>query len=298
MWAATDSLLRVANLNNPAGRLLYWLEAANNLDHGVSAMAQWCRVFDLDSDNAVDRVECLLRAAMLMRLAQRVRADAEALPKDLHAGRAIESLTEIERALDQLTIMPGNNLGSLFTQIQGTGWQSLRWLDDVFAERSLEQAIDPEEIQKHLTSVRGLIDDVLHDQELEVALKQYILARLRDIEKALIDSFVTGADGLKVAVSAPLGDVQMNPDWWDRISKTKWSPRIAGVWMAIVTTLGAAGGVPALLPGGDPAPVVVTNQTTVQIENNATVINPEPEQADVVDAEIVDEPEGPPDDPG
>jgi hypothetical protein len=30
--------------------------------------------------------------------------------------------------------------------------------------------------------------------------------RLRDIEKAPIDSFSTGADGLKVAVTAPLCD--------------------------------------------------------------------------------------------
>jgi hypothetical protein len=136
-----------------------------------------------------------------------------------------------------------------------------------------------------------LIVDVLGDNELDPDLKRYIIARLRDVERALADTSITGVVDVELAVNSMMGAVQREPDTWDRIAKTKWAPQIGAAWMAIVTTLGGIGAVPGLLPGGE-APPTEVNQTVIITDGS-----PGQRDGEVVDAEIVED-DGPPSEHG
>jgi hypothetical protein len=290
----------VANLNNPAGRLIYWLELGQKRAMGNSAMAEWCAVFGLNQSDPFERAECTRRGTMLMALAREVRREAEQLPEGFHPDVMLTNFNEIESALDQFTVLPTIQMQGMYGQIQGTGWQSLKWLDAILSSHRPEQVIEHDSIQGHIEQVRDLIDSVLADVELGGDLKRYIVARLRDVEKALTDALIIGAPGLELAANSLFGASRRERDWWDRIAQTKWGPRIGAAWMAIVTTLGAAGGLPALMPGRDAAPQLDFHQT-IKVE----VEDPDSSAADrktgdhpdeVVEGELVDEDE--PADPG
>jgi len=250
-----------------------------------SAMGEWCAVFGLDPSKVGDRAECTRRGMMLAGLAQATRREAEQLPEMFHPAVMLANFHEVESALDQFTILPSIGLQQMYAQMQGTAWQALKMLDAMLSTHRPEAVVEHADIKEHVAKVRELIDEILADDDLDEALKRYIVARLRDIEDALTDALITGAGSVELAVNATIGAAQMDRDWWDRIAHTKWAPRIANVWMAIVTTLGAAGGVPALMPGDDALPVI---EQTVQVDTDVTV---NVEDEDIHYAEIVEEDE-------
>jgi hypothetical protein len=281
----------VANLNNPAGRLLFWLELGKQRPQGNSAMGEWCAVFGLDQSSPAERAECTRRGTMLARLARDVRREAEQLPDHFHPAMLLSAFPEVEGALDQFTVLPNVTMAQMYSLIQGTGWQSLQYLDAMLSTHRPETVVEHDAIRGHIESVRALVDDILADDDLDAAVKRYVVARLRDVEEALTDALIVGVDGVELAVNATIGSAQMDRDWWDRIAKTKWAPRIGAVWMAMVTSLGAVGGVPALMPGDEPQPPAIVQ--TVEVDTNTDVtLNVEDE--DIHDAEVVDEDKGGP----
>ena len=164
--------------------------------------------------------------------------------------------------------------------ITGTGWQSLKLLGSILDGEAPHPSVDSTRVLQHLTDTRSLMDEVASDSSLASDLRTYILDRLREVEDALIDATIKGTPAVERARNALWGTRAYEPDWWDRISQTKWAPRIGIVWAAIVTTLGATGGVPALMPGVDLPP---------QIENTVIVQQSDNAQNDVVDGEIIED---------
>jgi hypothetical protein len=268
---------------------MYWLQQGNERNKQNSAMAEWCAVFDLNSDQKTDRGECTRRGAQLIRLARDVRREAEQLPEHFHPDLLLEHFPEVEDALDVFTALPNMRLEDMYARIHGTGWQSLKLLDALLSANRPEIVVEHDAINDLREQVRALIDDILGDQELDASLKRYMIARLRDIEDALTDALITGIDGVALAAHATYGAARLDRDWWDRIERTKWAPRIAGIWMTLMTTLGGVGAVLALMPGDEPQPAITQ-------ETNTTIVIESPEDGDdVVDAEVVEE--TPPSDP-
>jgi len=111
-------------LNNPAGRLLYWLELGDQRQKQQSAMAEWCAVFGLDSSVPADRAECTRRGTMLAGLARSVRREAEQLDEMFHPAVMLEHFHEVESALDQFTILPSIGLEQMYAQMKGTASSS------------------------------------------------------------------------------------------------------------------------------------------------------------------------------
>jgi len=256
-------------LNNSAGRLLYWLELGDQRQKQQSAMAEWCAVFGLDSSVPADRAECTRRGTMLAGLARSVRREAEQLDEVFHPAVMLEHFHEVESALDQFTILPSIGLEQMYAQMKGTAWQSLRMLDAIFSTQSSEPIVEPDTIRDHIQKVRDLIDLIIADDELDAALKRYVVSRLRDVESTLTDGLITGAPGVELAVNSLLGAAHRDRDLWDRVAHTKWGPRIGAAWMALVTTLGGVGAVPVLMPGEERQPPAIHN--TVEVDVDLTV---------------------------
>lgn len=275
-------------MNNPAGLILYWLELGSRTVANKSAMVEWCSVFQLDSAKVADRAECARRGLLLTALATEVRRDAALLPDYIPADMMLEHFNQVETVLDHFTLLPGTNIANMFAPLKETGWHSLKMLDRVLSQQSTRPAVERMVLDEHISKVRTLISDIASDETLEPDLRRYIIDRLRDVERALTDALINGAAGLEVAVNGLHGAHERERDLWERIAHTKWAPRIGAMWMALVTTLGAAGGLPALMPGSDTPP---PHQTVVVIpfQHQPQITSPDHGDHDVFDAELVDD---------
>jgi hypothetical protein len=242
-------------------------------------MAEWCAVWGLNHGVIKDRFEATRRGTLLMGLAASIRREAAELPDGFHPDLLLKNFVEVEALLDQFTILPATTMQQMYEQMKGTGWQCLELMDAMLSSHRPERAIERDKLREHLEQVRALIDGILQDPDLPADLKRYIVQRLRDVEQALVDAAIHGVASVELAASSLLGASQLDRDWWDRVAQTRWAPRIGAVWMAIVTTLGAAGGIPALMPGSQ-APVVEQSVTV-----NVTVEDDD----DVVDAEVIED---------
>ncbi|MGY0535943.1 hypothetical protein ACW14X_00395 [Nocardioides sp. YJ-D4] len=280
----------MANLNNPAGRLLYWLELGDQRPKGESAMGQWCVVFGLDASKVGDRAECARRGTMLAALGQAARREAEQLPEMFQPAVMLTHFNEVESALDQFTILPSTTMQQMFAQMQGTGWQSLRMLDAILSTQRPEHVIDEGTKESLIEQVRSLIDEVTDDSDLALDLKQFILRRLEEVERALRETLLTGTYPVEQATDALIGAMRRRPDMWDRIAQTKWAPRLGKIAGALCLALGSAGGLPALMPGDAPQPPAI--HTTVEIDTDVTEIVPEPKDEDIHEAEILEDEDG------
>lgn len=281
----------MTNLTNPAVRLEFWLKQAEDYARRVREEVKrnsrnrvapskiidvWALIWGLDPEDTAERTECYRRAMAMIEAAQQVRRTVQSSRNGL-APLALKHFEEVERALEGFMSMPSGQIIHMMDHIQGTGWHSLELTASIINSEAPDPTVDPERVAAHLTEVRDLIDEVAKDSNLAIDLRTYILRRLREVEDALIEATVNGAPALEMATNAMFGASRRQPDVWDRIADTKWAPRIAAVWMAMMTTLGAAGGAPALMPGGDEQPQ--------QLEQNVVIVN----DAVIVDGEIVDE---------
>lgn len=275
-------------MNNPAGQILYWLELGAARTRNLNAMSEWCAVFQLDPNHAPDRAECVRRGLLLTARAVEVRREAALLPDNIPADMMLEHFGQVEAVLENFTLLPSLNIANMFGSLRDTGWHSLKMLDRVLSQQSTRPAIDPDTVREHLAELRALISDIATDETLSTDLRRYILDRLHDVERALTDALVNGSRGLEVAINGLHGAHERERDLWDRVAQTKWAPRIGAIWMALVTTLSAAGGIPALMPGGD-APPQQQTVLVIPFQHTPKDASPEHKDDDIVDAELVDD---------
>lgn len=280
-------------MSNPAALLHNWLERALPYAHQAEVDARsrqasalrfvedvWRDLWDLDADLPTNSVEYLRRSMAMIETGQQVRLRAERSGTSF-ARVALEHFHEVESALSCLMI-PRFKIVEQMGRMKATSWQSLRFLSSVFeAENGAEPDVDLASIDQHLSEVQDLIRSVLADDSLAGDLKTFLLDRLDEVHDALIDATVQGASAVRRARDSLYGSRHLDRDYWDRIAQTKWAPRVGKMWAALLMTLGAAGGLPALLPNDEPKPI----QSTVVV-----VSGDKPESDDVVDAELVDNP--------
>lgn len=265
-----------------------WLIVLRGRQHGSAVLHEWCDIFDLDPESPEDIAECMRRGALLMHMAQMAKAEVSTLPHEMAPDIMLASFGQVEQCLNMFSGLMGRNVAQFLEPLKDTGWQSLEMMDAVLARRSTQVVVEQDQVRDYLSQVRDLIDAVLSDDDLDADLKRYIIERLREVERAIQDALITGAPDLERAVTTLLGSVQRRPDMWDRIGKSKYGRRIAGVYAAICMGLSAVGGFPALMPGDEP-PII--EQTTIVNVEQQTMVQADPD-SDVVDGEIVDEAAG------
>jgi hypothetical protein len=191
-------------MNNPAGRLLYWLEHARKQPQQESALAGWCRVWDLDQSTQIGKAEAARRGTEMILLGVETRRMAGESTNPI-APVAMEPFPKVERTLEYFTILPRCRLDEMLNLMGEDGWHSLKTLDAMFSHDSPEPTLTDEDQESLLDQTRTLVDQVLADDMLGARDKKFIVARLRDVEKALIDAQLTGGAEVERAMDGLMG---------------------------------------------------------------------------------------------
>lgn len=213
-----------AVVNNPAGRLRYWLEIGQQrrlqVDQVVaqsSAQNQppampvnlyetWCDIWGIDPVQPQTRLEYIRRGVGLIDAAAEARALAEALPEEIYmVEHALEHFNQIEDALTFFTSINDTSFPTMFTNIRETGWKSLKMMDDLLARESPGPSLTVEESADLRKMAQDLIDALMADTVLDAQLRMDLIQKVRDVDEALIKAAVLGTTVIVDSANTLLG---------------------------------------------------------------------------------------------
>lgn len=277
-------------MDNPAGRLRYWIDQLQSWqNHNDAIVVAACSLLGLDQNTVEGRVATMRLGAMLADLCFEVRKEVAQLPKYMHPDLLLSDFPQIEAAVDDFTLARQQPVHGMLSKINPAGHRGLEMLDAYLHTQRPQPWIEDDVRQSLIDHVRRLIDDVTDADDLDRETKDFVLLRLIEVERGLREALLTGTPGIERATDSLIGAMHRRPDMWDRVSSTKWGPRIAKLAGALVLTIGSVGGLPALMPGDQPQPGV-TNIVQIHVENSTQIDGvPQAEDDDVVNAELVEE---------
>jgi hypothetical protein len=279
----------VANLNNPAGRLRYWFDEAQQRDRQADALAVWAEVLTLDISTVRGRLDVFQAGAALMDLAEEVRAGMAELPAHFHAAALMADFDEVDRTLSNFFSVNGMTLERFFSQLQATGRRSLEYADLHLSTQRAEVFLDDSGRDDLLDQIRAVIDAVMNDKDLKADTRLFVIGRLRSVEGAVTKARLNGIAQMEAANDSLIGGILRHADLGVAWFKSDTGKRVAGLVVMIAGALGLNTDHLAL-PGLNDHPAIEA-PATPGVEVNITVN--EGDEEPVVDAEIVeDENEG------
>ena len=284
----------MANLNNPAGRLRYWLEdLAGSAPGGNAILVAWQQILgfhDVDLDDEwTPTSEVLRHAGVLASQCVEVRQEALALPEAFSPELLLEDFHEVEDAVRLFTGMTQHRLETQLAAIEPTGHRALKILDTYLASNRPQGSLDESTLEDLAKRVNFLLAELDGHPDLNQDTKDFIRVRFTDVRQALGDASVIGPRTVERSVEALLGSIQRQPAYWQRIGESTLANVVGGLIVALVVAIGTQ---PSrqMLPPGTPEHVLIENHVRVNVGQSAVDDAPGDE---VVDAEIVEEPDDP-----
>jgi hypothetical protein len=214
--------------NNPAGRVLSFLR-------------EFQGHVDLDPTRPVVLViEDMLgdprESARMYHHMVRLRIQADSVPKLMEPYATypgyrtyFKNYGQVLEATYRLCAPAGQRAQDIFASLDGSGWSALEFADDVLGQASTEKTLSIAQQGQYLDDLRGLIDDVLSDDTLSPQDKQRVIGLLRQVEEALVDIRLFGADRVEDAAATIVGIVRTNPTLRHRLANSKSFQRFVGV---------------------------------------------------------------------
>jgi hypothetical protein len=280
-------------MNNPAGRLRYWLQNANEIPGETVALSGWAEVFDLDEATAQGKVEVIGRGAALMDLASETRQQMARLPGHFHADALLADFGEVEAALSQFLDLPRIKMVHFFQPLNGTGWRSLEFADLHLSSQLGERWIAGAQRDDLLRRVRSLINVVLESDDLGDEARLFVVDRLRQVETTLVQAQLRGVGDIESASDALVAGILRRADLGIEFFHTETGKLIGGFVFLVATALGMGSDYLAITDrSGTP---VIENTVDVNVhvdDNNASDATRGRGSTGIVDAEVVEGDDG------
>jgi hypothetical protein len=235
--------------NNPAGRVLRFLRAYEELTselstHGRGPYAK--KIIEKLTGGSEKSARRYMRMAHLRMEAEAVQALMKPYDRDSEYRMFLLCYGQILDATGRLVAPGDRHSQSILSDVSDAGWAALEYADNVLQKTSTEKRLSADQHQRYLDDLRGLIEDVLNDDTLSPQDRHRIVGLLRQVEDALVDIRLFGADRVQDAAAAAAGVLASDRDLWDRIAKKKWVKRFGRVIGGLLFALGAMEGLPAI----------------------------------------------------
>lgn len=274
-------------MDNPAGRLRYWIarfDAYPHRDRPVSVAAAEFLGHDSSPASFAAQVAFMRLGISLADTCQEVRRETALLPEYLHPEMLLSDFSQVEAYVLGITLARQTPVQHLNAPLDAAGLRGLEFLDRYLSANRPQTWIEDEARSLLTNQVRDLIDRIMADDELSGDTKQFVTARLADVETALRDARLDGTPAIERATDGLIGSVRREPIMWQRIVEGGLGGLLSNLVMALVLALGQQPTDNVLPPA----------QPTVEIGPDATEDEPghyvvRPESDGIVDAEIVDE---------
>lgn len=279
------------NLDNPAGRIRYWLDALVAKPASDPLILAAADILEVDDNTVSGRADVMRLGVALADLCVEVRDEVGKLPEFLFPDILLADFGQIENAVDTFTMARHQKVENLALQIDSAGHRGLEMIDlHLHRQRPQAWIQEPDRVAL-IEQVRALVIEVRSTNELDQESKEFILVRLAAVEKALLNAILAGTPSIELATEALFGAVRRQPDMWDRIAGTTIAKRLGKLASALCMALGAVGGAPALMPGEGPGPEVTNIQIQVGQTDLDNTAGDETGASDdgIIDAELVDQ---------
>ncbi|MFJ2758075.1 hypothetical protein ACIO3S_20930 [Nocardioides sp. NPDC087217] len=289
------------SFDNAASRLRYWIDLFMEKPGGDLLVNAAADILEVDADFVSGRAEVMRLGAALADMCAEVRREVEKLPPDSHPDLLLADFGQVEAAVDVFTVSRHQSVSGLTAQIDAAGHRGLEMIDRHLHTKRAQTWIADSVRLELIDLVEELMDQVYRTDVLDEEVKAFVLIRLEAVEKALRDALLTGTPGIEHATEALIGSMHRRRDVWNQIKDTPFGDRIRKVSLALCFALGAANGVPALMPGDDGQqpedsqveiqkdPLIDIGNIKIEVGRSGDVVNVNQGDDDVVDGEIVEE---------
>lgn len=277
--------LVIVNMDNPAGRLRYWMvERAEPASGGNAILHSWQQILGYEADSWDGTIAVLRHASLLADLCTQVRTEALLLPAELHPKMLLLDFEQVETSVRYFTGMTQHTIGTQLSAIEGTGHRCLQLLDAYLSSHRPQGFLNLDTLDDLLEQVDALLAQVRDHPDLDEETRRFVQVRFREVRQALRDARVAGPRAVERATDALLGSFQREPRLWHKLGESTLAEVVGGLIVALLLSLGTQ---PTrdMLPPGTPERVIIESHVTVNIDPA------EPEGADdeIVEAELVDD---------
>ena len=191
----------MAYLDNPAGRLHSAFEAARTLPPNTPAIQGWAAILEVDQKDLATFFE---RVAGLLRLAKDTREQISNLVDD-DPETLLSHFPEIEGALANFPSVTNVNMQNFLAPVSPAGDYCLKICSSVLHRRNPERDLPEETTQDLKSKVDELIKAVLDSSDLDPNIQNWLLDRLHEIRRVLLNPKVYSARDLQVATEKIAG---------------------------------------------------------------------------------------------
>ncbi|WP_146227997.1 hypothetical protein [Micromonospora sp. S4605] len=182
---------------NSASRLMAVLEQVRAMRPSRQGIDGWMEIF-----GASDRIDVLRGAAELADLVDQFEADVRALPEDEDPEHLLAFLPKIRNMIGPLFHVSNTNMQHFSQHLTEEVMYSVAGCSRALRRNGrVELSISPGSAKQLVDEVRAVIEGVI-ESDLPDALKDLMVDRLRDVERALLTVRIGGYASVEKAMDA------------------------------------------------------------------------------------------------
>jgi hypothetical protein len=241
---ATDvALTMIDQVENPAARLLAFVNKALSVSGSLNAMEGWAKVLELEPDNYIGIFEGMTDT---IQLTIHTREAISSLPDSYEKGIFFNPINKILFGINATNLQGywqtiANNFDPLTVN-------SLQFCSTVLAQHTSAASLSDDKIKSWLQEIDSLLVSI-NTSEVPEQLKIFFVEHLEMLRLALLHYWIFGTVGVQSSVERTIGALFIkNP----QISKIKSKPfikRVLDLFMDVANVITVAQGAQALNEG-------------------------------------------------
>lgn len=208
----------MANINNPAGRLLNILLEAKSIaakDQKLSVQAVWAILFNVER-NELSMI--LKKLSKVLELPDLIRMEVNSV-KNIDPKISLKYFKRVEEILSSVTF--NTNMNSFLNQIGDKELYSLEVCDDLLSKSRPEINIEEDKFNQIINSAKNLLNEI-KDANINQELKDFLSSKLEDIIEAMMDYKIVGIETIRETITSIIGDATLKQEIMKRDKKTKY----------------------------------------------------------------------------
>lgn len=190
--------------DNPAKRLLIFLEKAQKIDENKSMGEAFAEIFNIESNQ---RSEILRHLGEIQKLPLSIRRGIRSTEGDDHEIY-LDKIDRVEKVLSKINF--GSKWRSFQQGIDEATLTQLTFSSKLLSDNSKFKFLEDDDLSTLKEKVQ-LFKNELSDLHIDPDLNHLIFGKLNDIERAIFDYHLTGSAHIQKEIESALGSVVMNP---------------------------------------------------------------------------------------
>lgn len=211
--------------DNPAGRLHWLLSTIKTFDANVPIENALARAMELEDEEDPARLH------EAVAVAARWPGEAETLVRTIEGENHDLLLQWVSQVRDAVAWLGrwGHTINNAQNQYNDTTLYSLAVTADLLHRRRPEPVIEADSLADLVSLVQEVMDAIVGDEQMPSAAREALLARLLDVQKALLHFRIVGYPGVEDAMDRLLGGLVRTPEAQTEKARTGFKR----IWSAI-----------------------------------------------------------------